>query len=305
MAFRASAQNSTARQSRDRDEQVVELAEKWGDRGWLNLVLYSLGQAYFIAGRYLDADRLLGRACAQLTEPQAVAPGGATVQHLLLMCCMMKCMTNTVLGNLEVAEHFQGRAQEIADGSGRPYDRVVAAYSGASLMLGRGDPAAAAVILDEAFALAQQYGVRLFVPVIACHRGMAYLEQERFDEAKEILSEARETAKALGYKSTELRASIYLARVLSQVGRVREALTMLREATNTARQQGFAGLEAEALLCEAMIAPATTAADKAAIARHLRASIEIASRNGAKPLMLRAEQLLGPILAQDTGIGAI
>jgi predicted ATPase/class 3 adenylate cyclase len=307
MAFRASAQNfySTPVEAIETSEQVVELAEKWGDRGWLNHALYGLGQAYFIAGRYLDADRQLARACAQLMEPQAVASIGTTVQYMLLMCCMMKSMTSTVLGEMDAAQHFQDRAQEIADGSGRPYDRVVAAYSGASLMLGRGDPATAAVILDEAFALAQQYGVRLFVPVIACHRGMAYLEQDRLDEAKEILSEARETAKALGYKSTELRASIYLARVLSQVADGRDALRMLREATNTARQQGFAGLEAEALLCEAMIAPAETEADKAAIARHLRASIEIASRNGAKPLVLRAERLLGGILVQDTGIRAI
>ena len=61
-------------------------------------------------------------------------------------------------------------------------------------MLGRGDPAAAAIILEEAFALAQEHGVRLFIPLIACQRGMAYLEQERIDEARKILAGAREAA---------------------------------------------------------------------------------------------------------------
>ncbi len=158
-------------------EQAVRLAEEWGNPGWLNLAEYGLGQAYFMAGRFRDAEQMLGRACAQLMGPEASAPIGTTAQYLLLMCCMMKSLTHTTLGEIDTADRFQRRAQEIADESNRPFDRVAAAYSGGFLMLGRGDPAAAAAILDEAFALAQEHGVRLFVPVIACHLGMAYLEQ--------------------------------------------------------------------------------------------------------------------------------
>src|SRR5260370_28230970 len=116
-------------------------------------------------------------------------------------------------------------------------------------MLGRGDPAAAAIILDEAFALAQEHGVRLFVPVIACQRGMAYLEQERIDTARRILSCAREAAKAIGYRSGLLRASIYLALALGQAADVHTALNNLQDARDTARQEGFDVLQAAALLC--------------------------------------------------------
>jgi tetratricopeptide (TPR) repeat protein len=209
---------------------------------------------------------------------------------------MMKTLAHTTLGELDAADQFQRRAQEIADESKRPFDRVAAAYSGGSLMLGRGDPAAAAIILEEAFALAQEHGVRLFVPVTACPLGLAYLEQERVDAARKILADARETAEAIGYKSTELRASIYLARALRQAD-VPGALELLRSARNTARQQGFGGLEAEALLCEAMVTPATSEDGRASIIRCLRASIAIATQNEAKPLLLKAETLLGRILA--------
>lgn len=164
-------------------------------------------------------------------------------------------------------------------------------------MLGRGNPAAAAIILDEGFALAQEHGVRLFVPIIACPRGMAYLEQGRIDEARQILAEARETAGIIGYKSGELRASIYLALALNQAGDVQAALDLLRGARNTARQQGFGGLEAEALLCEAMVTPATNEDDRAAIIRCLQASIAIATQNDAKPLRLKAEALLSRMRA--------
>ena len=205
--------------------------------------------------------------------------------------------THTTLGEIDTADQFQRRAQEIADESQRPFDRIAAAYSGGSLMLGRGNPEAAASILDEAFALAQEHGVRLFVPVIACHRGMAYLERGRIDAAREILAEAREAAEAVGYRSAELRASIYLALALSHRGAdVPAALDMLRSARNTARQQGFSGLEAEALLCEGMVTPATDEEGRAAIIRCLQACIALATRNEAKPLLRKAETLLGRIL---------
>jgi class 3 adenylate cyclase/tetratricopeptide (TPR) repeat protein len=279
-------------------EQAVRLAEEWGNPGWFNLAQYGLGQAYFIAGRYRDAEQTLGRACAQLMGPEASAPIGTTAQYLLLMCCMMKSLTHTTLGEIDAADQFQRLAQEIADESNRPFDRVAAAYSGGYLMLGRGNPAAAAAILDEAFTLAQEHGVRLFVPVIACHLGMAYLEQGRTGAAQEILTGAREAAEAVGYKSAELRASIYLARALSQAADVPGALDLVRSARNTARQQGFGGLEAEALLCEAMVTPATNEDGRANIIRCLQASIAIAAENEAKPLLLKAEALLGRILAK-------
>jgi tetratricopeptide (TPR) repeat protein len=229
--------------------------------------------------------------------PEATAPIGTTVQYMLLMCCMMKALTHTTLGELDTADQFQRRAQDIADESKRPFDRVAAGYSGGSLMLGRGDPAAAAIILEEAFAIAQEHGVRLFVPVTACPLGLAYLEQGRVDAARKILANAREVAEAIGYKSTELRASICLALALRQSGEVHAALYILQGARNTARQQGFAGLEAEALWCEAAVTPPTNEDGKTTIIRCLQACIAIAAQNEAKPLLLKAETLLGKMLA--------
>ena len=165
-------------------------------------------------------------------------------------------------------------------------------------MLGRGDPAAAAGILEEAFALTQQHGVRLFAPLTACQLGMAWLEQGRVEAARDILASARQTAEAIGYKLIELRASIYLALALARSGDPQTALNMLRQARNTARQQGFDGLEAEALLGEAMVMPVTNADARAAAVQCLQASIAFAARNEVKPLLLKAETLLAGMLAR-------
>ncbi|QDP27115.1 ATP-binding protein [Bradyrhizobium cosmicum] len=280
------------------NEEVVRLAEGWGNLGWLNLARYGLGQAYFLAGRYRDAVPTLALAHDQLASVEASAPIGTTPKYLLLLCCMMKSFTHTVMGEFDVAEQLQRQAAAIAEETGRPYDRVAAAYSGGWLMLGRGDPAAAAAILEDGFVLAQKHGIRLFVPVLACHLGIAYLEQGLFDRARGMLTEAREEAKAVGYTSAVLRSSIYLALATHRLGDVHAAQNMLREARNTARQQGFAGLEAEALFGEAVVTPASGAANKAAILAALRAAIAIASESGALPLQHKAEAMLNEALAR-------
>lgn len=278
-------------------EEVVGLAEESGNPGWRNLAQYNLGQAYFLAGRYREAEQTFARARAHLMEPEASAPFGTPPKYTLLLCCMMKSFTHTVMGELDAAEQLQREAAAIAEETNRPYDRVAAAYSGGWLMLGRGDPAAAASILEGGFVLAQKHGIRLFVPVLACHLGIAYLEQGLFDQARGMLAEAREEARAVGYTSAVLRSSIYLALATHQLGDAHAARNMLREARNTARQQGFSGLEAEALFGEAVVTPPSSEENRTIILAALRAAIAIASESGAKPLQQKAEAMLNGMLA--------
>lgn len=278
-------------------EEVVGLAEESGNPGWRNLAQYNLGQAYFLAGQYRDAEQTLARARSHLMGPETSAPFGTPPKYTLLLCCMMKSFTHTVMGELDLAEQLQREAAAIADETSRPYDRVAAAYSGGWLMLGRGEPAAAASILEGGFALAQKHGIRLFVPVLACHLGIAYLEQGLFERARGVLAEAREEARAVGYTSAVLRSSIYLALATNQLGDAQAAQNMLREARNTARQQGFSGLEAEALFGEAVVTQPSSQENRTIIFSALRAAIAIASESGARPLLQKAEAMLNGMLA--------
>jgi tetratricopeptide (TPR) repeat protein len=282
-------------------EEVVRLAKEWGNPGWLNLAQYGLGQAYFLGGRFHNAEQVLARACAQLAGPAASAPIGSAPKYLLVLCCMMKSFTHTVMGEFDVASQLHQQAAAIAEETNRPYDRVAAAYSGGWVMLGKSEPSAAAAILEQGYVLAQKHGIRLFVPVVACHLGIAYLEQGLFDRARGMLTEAREEARAVGYTSAVLRSSIYLALANSRLGDVEGALNMLREARNTARQQGFAGLEAEALFAEAVVTPATDEDNRTSVLANLRATIALASESGAQPLLQRAETLLNEMLADPAG----
>ncbi|MGY3587662.1 class 3 adenylate cyclase/tetratricopeptide (TPR) repeat protein [Bradyrhizobium sp. USDA 4341] len=303
MTVRSGTQNfySTPVEAIATGEDVVRLAGQWGNAGWLNLAQYTLGQAYFIAGRFREAEQMLGQACVQLSGPDASAPPGTTPRTLLLLCCMMKSVTHTTLGEFDTSIEFHQRAAAIADESNRPFDRVAAGYSGGFLMLGQGNPEGAAAILEEAFAVAQKYGIRLFLPVVECHLGIAYLEQGRLEEARMTLAGAHEEAKSVGYTSIVLRTSIAQALALNRLGDAPTALNMLREVRNTARQQGFSGLEAEALFSETTILPATNEDETNSVLHQLRAAIAIASDSGAKPLLHRAEALLNGMVADSQG----
>ncbi|EJN16320.1 adenylate/guanylate cyclase family protein, partial [Bradyrhizobium sp. YR681] len=132
MTMRAGAQNfyGTPVEAVAVGEDVVRLAESSGNPGWRNLAQYGLGQAYFLSGRYHDAKKMLASACVHLASSAASAPIGTTPRSLLLLCCMMNSITHTVMGELDLAEQLQRQAAAIAEETGRPYDRVAAAYSG-------------------------------------------------------------------------------------------------------------------------------------------------------------------------------
>ena len=298
MAVRSAALNfyGTPLEAISAGEEVIRHAERLGDSGWLNFAQFGLGQAYFIAGRCREAEKMLARPCAQLTGPDPKAPIGITARGQLLICCMMKSAAHTMLGEFEIAELFNAQAQEAAGESGRAFDRVAAAYSAGILLLGRGDLTAATALLADTVALAQKHEVRQFVPVITCLLGMAHLEQGCVDAAAEVLAHARERAEAIGHISVRLRASIYLALALalSEGPDIQLVFKMLRAAREAARQQGFEGLEAEALFAHARVTRLVSP-DNVTIETDLQAAAAIATRIEAKLLLVKLEAFLGAV----------
>jgi class 3 adenylate cyclase/tetratricopeptide (TPR) repeat protein len=277
-------------------EQVLLQAEELGDFGWLNYAEYILGQAYFVAGRGRDAERMFGRAHARLSGPAPRAPAGMTVRGLMLLCCMMKCAAHITLGELEPAGFFQQRAQEIATDSQRPYDLVAVAYSGGMYLLGRGDFAEAQARLEAALDLAQLRDVRLFMPVIALQLGIAYLELGLFEQARHILRRAKSEAEGVGHATVVPSILTHLALAVYHCGKVRAALHLVRAARNIARQQGFAGVEAEALFFEAKIMVSRLPSDRRHAISCLHQSITIASRIEANEQRRKSAALLRQVI---------
>lgn len=263
-------------------QEAVGLAGQLDCPGWLSYAEYNLGQAYFVAGRCREAERLLGHAYDRLTGPEAQAPPGTDLAAITLVCCVMKSVAHAGLGETEQAELFQRRAAAIAAESPRPYHEVASGYAAGVLHLARGDPAAAQAALETSLALARQWDVTLFGPIVACNLGIAHYEQGQLETACQVLEEARAAASAIRHASVVLRTSIYLGLALCHAGHDAAGASLVERARVGAREQGYEAAEAEALYAEAVIL-SSLRGEKASIAAALRAGLAIAERLDAQP----------------------
>jgi tetratricopeptide (TPR) repeat protein len=278
-------------------EEAVELASQLNDDVWLGLAEYGLGQAYFAAGRYADADLWLGKAIGQLTEAPAVPPG-TTRSSLLMLCHTMKAIVYASMGEHDEAVRSARQSTDLAESSGRPYDMVAAGYGVGVVHLAHGSIERADTVLSDAARLARENEVHFFLPLILCSLGNVYVQTGRAAEAQKTLLEAKELAGTLGHQSAVALASAHLASAYALLGDPVQGLETARSCQAGARQQGYRSIELIALLAEAAILSLDASKVAEAIAQVERA-IELATQLGARPLLGLAKGTLARILAAD------
>jgi tetratricopeptide (TPR) repeat protein len=88
-------------------EQAVALAHSLAATAWLGYAEYVLGQAYFISGRYRDAELLLNRASMRLAGAPENVPPGTTGSSLLVLCHMMKALVYVSTGEYDNSSKLQ------------------------------------------------------------------------------------------------------------------------------------------------------------------------------------------------------
>jgi class 3 adenylate cyclase/tetratricopeptide (TPR) repeat protein len=287
------------------NELAAREAEQLNAPGWLSMAEYGLGQAYLAAGRYRDAERTFGRANARLTQPDIEIPIGTTKSRLSVLCSMMKSVVHIAKGEPDEAETCQRRANEIAAETKHPHDIIAAGFGRGGFQLVWGSFEEAFSALNEALALARQHGVKQFLPVIACHLGNLYLQQDRTTEARDVLVEAKKEAEAVGHILSILRASIFLALTLCRLDAASGAVQLVRSARDQAAQQGFQGIRTEALVAEATVLASACPLDTVTPKKCLQAAMSIATRIEARPQLAAARALFGSIVARqgDVSLG--
>ena len=162
-----------------RREQAVALADRLADATWLGFAEYGLGQAYFIAGRYRDAELLLNRASARLgrrTGKRSAGNDGIEPSRALSYDEGYRlCVDGRVRRTPSKAPGRQAISPKSND---RPYDIIAAGY-------GRGlvQHDATAILrrrkapLSEAAFLSRENEVRLFLPLVLCALGNLHLQR--------------------------------------------------------------------------------------------------------------------------------
>jgi class 3 adenylate cyclase/tetratricopeptide (TPR) repeat protein len=299
IAIRAAALNfyGTPYEGISAGEEAVALANRLNNRTWLAYAEYGLGQAYFLAGRYREAGRLVGQASERLASAPEDVPPGTTGAGLLVLCCMMKGIVSAWLGEFDEAEQWSARGVDLAEKGARPYELVVADYGRGVVQMLRGNLDEAENALDQALHMSRESEVRLFLPLLLCGLGNIYSQQGYPAQARDILLEARAEAEALGHGTSLVLVSAYLGPAYSQLGDVERGLTLVRACQAGAKQKGYAGIEALAAISEANILLSHgERAEEDAIAC-LNRTVEVASRLEARPLLGIARGLLARLLA--------
>ena len=279
-------------------EQAVELANRLNNLTWLGFAEYGLGQSYFLAGRYRDAELWLGRASARLAGAPENVPPGTTAPSLLVLCYMMRGLVYAWLGDFDASERCSRQASDLADQNERPYDIIAAEYGRGLMAMMRGNLEEAENALDQASRISRESEVRLFLPLVMCALGNLYSQQGHAARARDILLQAKDQAEALGHVTSTVVGPAYLGAAYSQLGDIEHGLALVRACQAGAKQKGYGGIEALAVLSEAAILSNQGGPDRAADAiACLNRAIEIAARLEARPLLGAARGMLARLLA--------
>lgn len=302
IAVRAAALNfyGTPYEAITAGEQAVALADSLADATWLGFAEYGLGQAYFLAGRYRDAGRVLNQASARIAHAPRNVPPGTTGSSLLVLCHMMKTLVHGWMGEFDDSERCSKQAIELAENSGLAYDIIAADYARGAMQMFRGDLDEAKSALEQAALLSRDNEVRLFLPLVMCALGNLHVQQGSAAKARDILLEAKVEAEELGHATSTLVASVYLASAYSQLGDIPRGLDVVRACQAGAKQKGYQGIEALAIFAEATILSSQGSALVNEAIGAMKRTIEIAARLEACPLLGAARGMLGRLLA-DSG----
>jgi tetratricopeptide (TPR) repeat protein len=299
IAIRAAALNffGTPYEAITAGERAVALAEQQAGERWLGFAEYGLGQAYFVSGRYRDAELVLSRASARLAKDPKNVPPGTTASSLLVLCHMMKAVVCASIGEYDDSEQCSQQASDQAARSGRPYDVIAAGYGRGVVQMIHGDVEGAETALDEAARLSRESEVHLFLPLVLSALGNIYLQRGRAVEARDVLLEARAEAQSLGQETGILLASAYLASAYGQLGHISEGLETARACQAGAKQKGYQPIEALAIFAEAFNLSLQGASGAPEAIDKLEQTVEVASRLGMRPLLGTAKGTLARLLA--------
>ncbi|WOH68132.1 ATP-binding protein [Bradyrhizobium sp. BWA-3-5] len=278
-------------------EEAVALANQIDNTPWLCLVEYGLGQSCFLAGRYRDAALHLAKATALLTAAPKNVPPGTTGSSLLVLCHMMSAIVHAWLGEFDHAERRAEEASILAEATDRPYDMIAADYSLGVVQMMRGDLEEAEVSLDQALRVSLESEASLFRPLIMSALGSVYSQQGHARRAVAILLQAKDEADKLGHETSKAAVSAYLGAAYGQLGDIQHGLTLLRACQASARQKGYAGIEALAASAEAHILTSQGGHRIEEAMGCLQRIIEFTARLEALPLLGAARGLRARLLA--------
>jgi class 3 adenylate cyclase/tetratricopeptide (TPR) repeat protein len=298
IAIRAAALNfyGTPYEGITAGKEAYALADQLENKTWLGFIEFGLGQSYFLAGRFRDAEHWLERASTRLVTAPGDVPPGATASSMLVLCHMMRSIVCVWIGDFDASEQRADDARRLAQANRRQYDIIAASYAHGVLELWRGNLPKAEGELLQALQLARDNEVRQFRPLVMASLASVYAQEGDAVAAENLLDKAKEEADALGHQSSIVIIPAYQSAAYCQLGDIPRALNLARACRAGARQKGYGGIEVLAALAEAN-GLAANEGESEDVIECFKQVIELASAIEARPLLGLAREALGRFLA--------
>jgi predicted ATPase len=188
---------------------------------------------------------------------------------------------------LERSRQALGRAEELAD----PFSRALALAYDAMLQQFRGARDAVEEQAAAAIAISTEFGFPYYLAWGTILHGWAVAER---GEVERGIAQMREGLAAIRATGCEYRRSYYLsllAQVCGRAGQIDEGLALLQEALTSAEASGEHWNDAELYRLRGELL-AASGAPTGEVRRMLQEAVDVASRQGATALVVRAERSL-------------
>jgi predicted ATPase/DNA-binding winged helix-turn-helix (wHTH) protein len=286
--------------ARDIGARLLAIAESTGDATVRLAGHNAMGIMAFYGGEFETALAHLQRGI-DLYEPDRHRPDRSIAfqagQDPGVSCMVYAAWTLQLLGRHARALAQMRDALEAGRSLGHPFSAAYACHFAAVLHLCRREPEAVIELEDEALAYSTELGFRIFPVMGLFHRGWALAEQGQGAEGLTRMREGLATVRAIGI---ELRRPMFLgliAEVCGVVDQINEGLAALAEARVLAERTGQHYWDAELHRLEGRLSLRSAAAAAGGAERSFREAVEIARRQGARSLELRAAMDLSRLWA--------
>ncbi len=234
-------------------KDAIQRAERLGDECLLTLAEFGLGQSAHQAGRNRDAIALIGSARHRLLSGRIARPLANPVARMPLISSFVLTRCYFALGDVAGVEEHHRFLEETGRRKETPLAGFAAAFSLGVLQQMRGELSAAEHSLENASSLARQHDLLLFAPVATFQRGLVLFWQGNMAKARSAFAEAEHESNIVSILPTNLRSRLYIELTSDQTDIYSAGQGKIEALYNSARQQGYEGIAAEALICQGVL----------------------------------------------------
>ncbi len=285
--------------ARELGDTLLRLAQRAHDPAPSVVAHYALGWTWFCLGALPVARQHLGEGIARYTPDQRHAPAFRMGQDPGVACGAFAAMTLWLLGYPEQAVAHLREALALAHALSHPFSLAFARCLAATVYQLRRDVVTVHEHAEAAVALSTEQGFTQWVAMGTSLRGWALALQDRGEEGMTQVRQGIAVWRATGAALLVPYFCTWLADVYDHLGYMEDGLQALAEAHTLIEQHGECWWEAEICRLRGVLLLRQTGTSQAEAEAWLQRALDVARRQEAKSLELRAVMSLSRLWQQQ------